>query len=125
MNEFLDVTDNKIKKCKIYDQYQHLKAGLEFVSKDNSIYHVHLNNNKLEKKVEHNNENWKIDFPRYLNSVILITGNKAIFKLPLYNELYNLYKDHNIPISKKELFFQYYSNVDIVNDKVICSEKKL
>ena len=125
--EFLDTTDNKIKKCKIYDQYQHLKTGMEFVYKNTLTYHIHLNDNKLIKQVEHNNEKWKLDFARYVNSIIFTPADgvleRVLLKTPLYNELFNLYRDINIPISKKQLFFQYYFNVSLMDDKVICNEK--
>ena len=126
--EFLDTTDNKIKKCKIYDQYQHLKTGMEFVYKNTLTYHIHLNDNKLIKQVEHNNEKWKLDFARYVNSIIFTPADgvleRVLLKTPLYNELFNLYRDINIRISKKQLFFQYYFNVSLMDDKVICNENK-
>ena len=59
---------------------------------------------------------------RYINSIIFITEKKVLLKLPLYNELYYLFKDHNIAISKNELFFQYYFKISLIDEKVICSE---
>ena len=119
--EFLDTTENKIKKCKIYDQYQHLKAGMDFENNDTSTYHINLTDNKLIKKVEHNNEKWQLDFARYINSIIFTTGKKVLIKVPLYNELYYLFKDH-MSISKQGLFFQYYFRISIGDYRVICNE---
>ena len=123
--EFLDTTDNKIKKCKIYDQYQHLISGMEFANKNVSSYHVHLDGNKLIKKVEHNKEKLKIDYARYINSVIFRNEkNEVLLEAPLYNELFSLYKYVNIPISKKQLFFQYYSKIFVSSKNIICSEQQ-
>ena len=121
--EFLDITDNKIKKCKIYDQYQHLKAGMEFSNVNRSSYHVKLNDNKLIKLVKHHSEHFKRDFAKYINSVIITLENRLIIKSPYYNELFHMYAINNIPISMKQLFYQYYFNFDLVNYRVICSER--
>ena len=123
--EFLDTSDNKIKKCKIYDPYQHLKVGMQFECNDISTYKVNINGNKLIQKLEYNNEKLETGWwSKYINSIIMTNGTDILIKKPLYNKLFHIFKDINIKIPAKELMYQYYFNIDLVNHRVICSENK-
>ena len=124
--EFLDTEENKIKKCKIYDQYQHLKVGMQFQFNDTSTYTVRLVGDKLKKKLEYDAEKLKIDFwAKSLNSILYELDTKSfLFKAPLYNELHYLYKKNNLSPSKKDLLYEYYFNIDTDNHHVICNENK-
>ena len=123
--EFLDTEENKIKKCKIYDQYQHLKVGMQFQFNDISTYTVRLVGDKLKKKLEYDAEKLKIDFwAKSINTIIYTNSQKLLLKAPLYNELHYLYKKNNLSVSKKDLFYEYYFNIDTDNHHVICNENK-
>ena len=122
--EFLDTTENKIKKCKIYDQYQHLKVGMIFENKQSSTYKINMTNDKLIKELYYDTDKIDLGFwSRYINSIVALDrNNNYMVKAPLYNRLYHLLKRHNIVIQKRDLFHQYYFKISLLDNKVICSE---
>ena len=78
--EFLDTDENKIKKCKIYDQYKHLQVGMHFEYKDISNYTVKLIGDKMHKELKYDLKRLKINFwDRSINSILYEQNPKKIY----------------------------------------------